>query len=124
MSYEDRSLRQSYSFPAQTIAGSATTMSIKGPAGRRGRVVAIHASVTTTVVGAAAAVKVGVAADDDKFMALLVGAQTAPEALSTETAARNAAGVPDLIEANEEVIVTVGTGTSGAVVPTVTVDWF
>ena len=121
MSYE-QPLRISHQLGAVTTSATVTK-SIKGPAGRRGRLAAIAASVTTTTVGAAIAVQVGVTGDLAKFGELAIGAQTAPEALSTEKFKRDSQGQV-MIPADTEVLVTIVGGTSGVVETTVVVDYF
>ena len=123
MSYDDKALRQTYSFPAATISGATTTYPIKGPTGRRGRVIAVHGAVTTVIVGAPA-IQVGVSGTLAKFANLSISAAAAGSALATETMTRNAAGIPDYIDTTDTALVTVTTGTSGVVVPSVTIDWF
>jgi hypothetical protein len=124
MSYEDKSGRQTISFPATTIGGSDVTYAIKPPAGRRARVVAVNAAVTTVIVGSPT-VRVGRAAALTRYATLSLGTNAAAgTALATETLARNASGVPDMPDVDETLLVSVGTGTSGAVVPSVTVDFY
>jgi hypothetical protein len=124
VSYDDKALRITH--PLLSVTTSSTqTQSIKGPAGRKGVLVAINATVTTTTVGANIAVQVGDGTTATKYGSLAIGAQTAPEALSTEARTRNATtGVLDYIPADQEVVVTFVAGTSGVIVPSVVVDWF
>ena len=124
MSYEDHSGRQTFSFPATTIGGADVTYSIKPPSGRRARLVAINAAVTTVIVGSPT-VRVGRVGSAARYGTLSLGTNAAAgSALATETLARNAAGIPDMPDVDEALLVSVGTGTSGAVVPAVTVEFY
>jgi hypothetical protein len=123
MSYENP-LTISHSLPAITV-GAVQTQSIKGPAGKRGVVRSVAVSVTTSVVGAGTKVDVGVAGALAKFMTLLVGAQTAPEALATDVQTRDATTkVIAEVGKDEEVLITHAAGTSGVYATTVTVDYY
>jgi hypothetical protein len=124
VSYEDKSGRQTFSFPATTIGGADVTYSIKPPAGRRARVVAVGGSVTTVIVGSPT-IRVGKVGTPARYATLSLGENAAADtAYSTEQLARNAAGVPDMPDVDETLLVSVGTGTSGAVAPHVTVDFY
>jgi hypothetical protein len=124
MSYDDKNGRVTISFPAATISGADVTYPIKPPLGRRARLVAINAAVTTVVVGSPT-VRVGRAAALTRYGTLSLGANAAAgTAYATEIPQRNTAGVPDLADIDETLLVSVGTGTSGVVVPSVTVDFY
>ena len=125
MSYDDKAGRQTISFPATTIGGSDVTYAIKPPSGRRARVVAVNAAVTTTIVGSPT-VRVGRAVALTRYPTPSLGTNAAAgTALATEARARNAStGVEETPDVDETLLVSVGTGTSGAVVPSVTVDFF
>ena len=125
MSYDDKGGRQTFSFPATTIAGSDVTYPIRVPAGRRAKIVAINASVTTVIVGSPT-VRVGRSGALTRYMTLSLGTNAAAgSAHATESNTRNATtGVEDSADAGETILVSVGTGTSGVVVPSVTLDFF
>ncbi len=124
MSYDDKAGRVSYSLPAATISGAATTYQIKGPAGRRARLASITGVVTTTTVGTPA-IQVGVSGSLSKFGSLSVGPLTAPNSASTETGTRNAAtGTIEVSDVDQTILVTVTAGTSGVVSPNLTLEWF
>ena len=125
MSYEDKAGRQTFTFPATTIGGADVTYPIKLPAGRRARVVAVNAAVTTVIVGSPT-VRVGRSGAAARYTTLSLGTNAAAgTAFSTESNTRSAAtGVEEATDAGETLLVSVGTGTSGAVVPSVTVDFF
>lgn len=122
MSYENP-LSMSHTLPPITV-GAAQTQSIKGPAGKRGIVRAVAASVSTTIVGAATKVEVGVAADLDKFMTLPLGAIVAPDGAGTDTQNRPDGKIIAEVGKDEEILVTHAAGTSGVYSTTVRVDWF
>jgi|SRR5215204_1796342 len=125
MSYEDKSGRQTFSFPATTIGGADVQYAIKPPAGRRARVVAVNASVSTVIVGSPT-VRVGKTGALTQYATLSLGTNAAVlTAYSTETRNRNATtGIEETPAVDETLLVSVGTGTSGAVVPSVTVDFY
>jgi hypothetical protein len=125
MSYEDKSGRQTFSFPATTIGGADVQYAIQPPAGRRARVVAVNAAVTTVIVGSPT-VRVGKTGALARYASLSLGTNAAAgTALATEQLVRPAStGIPDMPAVDETLLVSVGTGTSGAVVPSVTVDFY
>jgi hypothetical protein len=125
MSYEDKSGRQTIAFPATTIGGADVQYAIKPPTGRRARVVAVNASVTTVIVGSPT-VRVGKLGALTRYATLSLGTNAAVlTALSTETRNRNATtGIEETPDVDETLLVSVGTGTSGAIVPSVTVDFY
>ncbi len=124
MSYDDKGGRQTITFPATTIGGADVQYAIQPPAGRRARVVAVNAAVTTVIVGSPT-VRVGRTGALARYASLSLGTNAAAlSAYATETPVRGTLGTPDLPAVDETLLVSVGTGTSGAVVPSVTVDFY
>lgn len=118
MSYSDP-LRIAHSFGPITTS-ALVTKSIKGPAGKRGRVVAVSTGVSTTIVGNLMCL-IGVAGQNTKFATVTIGALTAPNGMTDES--MNKASQP-LIEASDLVQVQFMNGTAGVIEPTVVIDWF
>jgi hypothetical protein len=124
MSYDDKAGRQTFAFPATTIGGADVQYAIKPPAGRRARVVAVNAAVTTVIVGSPT-VRVGRAGALTRYATLSLGTNAAVlTGHATEARNRNAAGIEETPDVDETLLVSVGTGTSGAIVPSVTVDFY
>jgi hypothetical protein len=125
MSYDDKAGRQTFTFPATTIGGADVQYPIQPPAGRRARVIAVNAAVTTVIVGSPT-VRVGRTGALARYASLSLGSNAAAlSAFATEQLVRPAAtGIPDLPAVDETLLVSVGTGTSGVVVPSVTVDFY
>jgi hypothetical protein len=124
MSYDDKTGRQTFTFPATTIAGADVQYAIQPPLGRRARVIAVNAAVTTVIVGSPT-VRVGRTGALARYASLSLGTNAAAlSAFATEQLVRNTSGIPDLPAVDETLLVSVGTGTSGAVVPSVTVDFY
>lgn len=108
--------RRHYPFPAVDVA------SIKGPKGKRGRLIDIHVSSTTLFT--AGSVKIGTGTDDDAFASFSFGA------LADTDSASGLDGVTDTdwlidpdIPADTQVEVTYANGGAGAGPVTVVIDW-
>ena len=117
-----RRITTTHNVKAATISTAATVLSFYGPRGMTGALRGIGAVVTTGVTDAACGLKLGNAADDDKFGTLSVPVGAA--ATGTNAATINAVD-SNLIAANEQVILkTDGACTAGAADIAVVIDWF
>jgi len=109
---------------AATLSTAATLASIVGPRGKVGRLESISAVVTTSTTDAATQLRVGSAADADKYGILAV-----PVAAAGPAAAYNAATIysvdANLMPANTAVVIATNGGcTAGAADVTVVTAWF
>ena len=123
MSY-DNPMSQSVSVTAATISAAAALFTFSGPVGKRGRVVALGASITTTTTTAATELRVGTTADPDDFATLSVPVGVA--GLSYQAAAATLFNDDDnLIPADAELIIaTDGGADAGAADIHLMVEWF
>ena len=115
----------SYNFGEIDFA-TTKTLAITGPAGKRGEIVEIHNSVTTTFVGTTTpgAVQVGLSGDLDAYGEVVMGTAAAPTAAGAAVRGEGSAGIP----ADTAVLVTCKAGTGGSVAGkghvTVAIRWF
>lgn len=117
MSYSD-AIRITH--PLGSVATTGTvTRGFQGPAGRRGRVIAVVGDVTTTLTGTLR-VQVGVTGTLAKFADQSFTPAAAPSGFAAET---NLFSSPN-IDKTEAPLVTFSGATAGAIDAAVVVDWF
>ena len=73
----DKPIYMTYQLDAASLTSDADLLTVSGPYGKQGRVVAVTAVVTTGVTVAAAAVNVGSLTDDDDYAVLSVPVSSA-----------------------------------------------
>ena len=113
-----------YTLKAATISSAANLLTVIGPKGHRGVLVSIGAVVTTSTTTAASELRVGSAADADKY-----GTLSVPVASAGAAAAYNDATINDvdenIIPADEAVVISTDGGSdAGAADIAVVIDWF
>lgn len=109
---------------AATLSSAATLASVVGPKGKTGRLVSVSAVVTLATTVAASELRVGSAADADKY-----GILSVPVATAGPAAAYNDATIypidDNLMPADTAVVIaTDGGSTAGAADVTVVTAWF
>jgi hypothetical protein len=82
MSYADAN-RMSYSFGVEDIADAARALSVRGPAGKKGRLISLSVSATETfnAVTTAAKIQIGTAADTDAYAEASLGTLAATDSV-------------------------------------------
>lgn len=123
----DNPVHITYTLAAAAVDASATLLSVQGPFGLQGKLVAVGAVVTTAVTVAATEIEIGDGTDKDKFGSLTIAIASSGvgfnnATLSTNTLTQDAG---TLIAANEKVVIsTTGAATAGDADVTVTIAWF
>tara|TARA_R110000765_G_scaffold195825_7_gene301305 strand:+ start:6975 stop:7340 length:366 start_codon:yes stop_codon:yes gene_type:complete len=121
MAYHDP-IYTTHTLKAQSIATAATMLSVVGPRGKVGRLESVSAVVTTGTTDAATELRVGTAADADKFGTLSVPVATAGNGYNNATIA-NIDTNP--MPANDVVLIATDGGcTAGAADISVTIAWY
>jgi hypothetical protein len=129
MSYSDPD-RRTYSFGIHDFGAGSESLSITGPKGKTGTLVAIHAAATETfnAVTTAANIQVGTAADPDAYALFNLGTLADTDSASTDdgttdTDAIISASIP--ADTQVEVTFTAPTGgtPAGMAAVTVIIDW-
>lgn len=121
MAYHDP-IYTTHTLKAQDIATAATLFHIVGPKGKVGRLESIAAAVTAATTVAATELRVGTAADADKFGTLSVPVATAGNGYNNATIA-NIDTNP--MPANDVVLIATDGGcTAGAADISVTIAWY
>lgn len=128
MSYSNPD-RRFYSFPAVNF-GSGSAQSIKGPRGKAGRLIAIHASCTTlfTAVTTPGRIEVGTAADTDANALFVLGTLAATDAVASDDGVTDTDAIINAdIAPNTQVEVTfvapTGGTPAGVATVSVVIDW-
>lgn len=122
MAYEN-AIYITYQLSAAATSAAGTLLSVKGPAGKTGRLHAMGAVTTTAVTVATANITVGVTGTLDKFGSLALPVATvgsgynAPTVVDTDTVS---------VDADSEVLLisTDGGSTAGAADIAVTMAWY
>jgi hypothetical protein len=112
MSYSNPN-RRCYSFGELDVADAAETLSIKGPAGKAGRLVGVAFSATETfnAVTTSAKIQVGTAADPDAYAQLDLG--TLADTDSLDASEQSGAIIDPAIPADTQVEITCVANTGG-----------
>lgn len=115
----------SYSLPNRRcypITAVADVSSIKGPKGKRGRLIEIHVAATTTFT--AGSIKIGTQADDDAYASFSFGTLADTDSASTLDGVTDTdAIISEEIPADTQVEVTYANGGAGAGPAMVVIDW-
>lgn len=129
---------QTYSYPAVALSGGNVTRILRGPKGKRGRILDIAASITTTTGGATTppVVQVGVLGSLFAYAAWSIGAAGAGLTAPAAANASNSPGAfvlqadqtPSILPADTDLYLTfvsaTGAGAAGVGDIHVTIGWF
>lgn len=112
MSYENPQM-QSYSFGAHDFGAGGDSFSIRGPAGKKGRLVHVSVSATETFTDTTTPgyVRIGTAADNDAYAELNLGTTADTDCVSEAT--DTDAIIDEAIPADSQVEVTLVAPTGG-----------
>lgn len=121
MAYHDP-VYSTYTLPASAIATAGTKLTVAGPRGKVGRLVAIAAALTAATTGAATELRVGTAGTADKYGTLSVPVSAIGTAHNNATLA---AADANLMPADEAVVIASdGGSTAGDADLAITIAWF
>ena len=129
MSYSDPD-RRVYSFGIHDFGAASESLSIKGPRGKTGTLVAIHASATETftAVTTPARIDIGTGADTDAYASFVLGTLADTDSASTDDGVTDTDAIINRsIPANTQVEVTfvapTGGTPAGMAAVSVIIDW-
>lgn len=129
MSYSDPD-RRNYGFGIHDFGAASESLSIKGPKGKAGRLIAIHASATETfnAVSTSARIDVGTAADTDAYASFVLGTLADTDSASTDdgvtdTDAIISAEIPADTQVEVTFVAPTGGTPAGMAAVNIIIDW-